>query len=112
MLVSSTTIALSNIVDQELIELPPEETAADILRREAEEAGKRREIIGNIKQEMEELKIVITRIGEELMNQKREKETILRSLNSIGEENTELRFVSVSNSANISIGRRYKSTCS
>lgn len=35
--------------------------------------------------------MVITRIGEELMNQKREKETILRSLNAIGEENTELR---------------------
>eukprot|EP01127_Copromyxa_protea_P002768 TRINITY_DN12729_c0_g1_i1.p1 TRINITY_DN12729_c0_g1~~TRINITY_DN12729_c0_g1_i1.p1 ORF type:complete len:547 (-),score=113.97 TRINITY_DN12729_c0_g1_i1:75-1715(-) len=78
-------------VDQQLIELAPEETAADILRREAEEAGKRREIIGKNKQEMEELKIVITRIGEELMNQKREKETILRSLNAIGEENAELR---------------------
>lgn len=76
-----------------MIELAPEETAADILRREAEEAGKRREIIGNIKQEMEELKIVITRIGEELMNQKREKETILRSLNAIGEDNNELRYV-------------------
>eukprot|EP01126_Amoeba_proteus_P059891 TRINITY_DN7873_c0_g1_i4.p1 TRINITY_DN7873_c0_g1~~TRINITY_DN7873_c0_g1_i4.p1 ORF type:complete len:433 (-),score=86.98 TRINITY_DN7873_c0_g1_i4:191-1489(-) len=78
-------------IENDLIELPPEETAADILRREAEEARKRREVIGNIKVEMEELKMVITRIGEELMNQKKEKEIILRSLNAISEENTEIR---------------------
>jgi hypothetical protein len=60
---------------------------------------------------MEELKIVITRIGEELMNQKREKETILRSLNAISEENNEIRYFKNRALLTLSSEKRSRSTC-
>jgi len=78
-------------IDKELIELPPEESAADILKREAEDVKRKREIIGGLQSEMEELKVVITRIGEELINQKKEKEEIMKAISSMDQENNGLR---------------------
>jgi len=74
-------------LDSQLIELVAEESAAEILRKKAEQMKQRRELISSLQNEVEDLRAMVTNIGEELMRQKKEKEAISQMLDVMEEEN-------------------------
>eukprot|EP01126_Amoeba_proteus_P013753 TRINITY_DN15899_c0_g1_i2.p1 TRINITY_DN15899_c0_g1~~TRINITY_DN15899_c0_g1_i2.p1 ORF type:complete len:274 (-),score=58.55 TRINITY_DN15899_c0_g1_i2:203-1024(-) len=77
-------------IEKELIEVDEEELVLQMTRREYQEAKKTREVIGNLQSQLEELRHVVTRIGEELINQKKAKDLLLMRLSHAQKENTEL----------------------
>jgi len=78
-------------IESQLIELQPEESAAEILRKKAEQVKQRREKISGLQNEVEDLLAMVTSIGEELMRQRKEKEEIALILDQMEEDNAYYR---------------------
>jgi len=77
-------------VDKELIEIDPEETSKQASHRDILEEKKTRQIVGELQNQVEDLRYVVSAIGEELSHQKQAKQMLLSRIQASQQSNLAL----------------------